>query len=176
MCHGFDPSKYTASSMFYLPAQAAAGPEASFFLVFDGDKRQAIDPYQWIDKTIINHRPEPDVAAPQFIASSEPKTFIRKDPKLVRALEAMEAEKLAHRRQNYQQRVDAALERWHEHPVGTGNDAFFQLAVALAGAGMERAEIGRTLHAEAAHAHGSKSQQERRAAIPGILRKLKCAA
>jgi hypothetical protein len=48
--------------------------------------------------------------------------------------------------------------------------------VALAGAGMERAEIGRTLHAEAAHAHGSKSQQERRAAIPGILRKLKCAA
>ena len=58
--HGFDPSKYTATSMFYLPAQAALGPHASFFLVFDGGRRQAIDPYRWIDKTIINHRPEPE--------------------------------------------------------------------------------------------------------------------
>jgi hypothetical protein len=51
-CHGFDPSKYTASSMFYLPGQAVAGPEASFFLTFEGGKRKAINPYEWIEKTI----------------------------------------------------------------------------------------------------------------------------
>jgi hypothetical protein len=27
--HGFDPSKFAACSLFYLPAQAAAGPDAS---------------------------------------------------------------------------------------------------------------------------------------------------
>ena len=40
--HGFDHTKYTAASMFYLPAQAAAGPDASFFLTFDGGKRRRL--------------------------------------------------------------------------------------------------------------------------------------
>ena len=57
--HGFDPSKFAACSLFYLPVQAAAGQDASFFMTFDGGKRQAINPYEWIDKTIIDHRPEP---------------------------------------------------------------------------------------------------------------------
>ena len=30
MLHGFDPSRYATASMFYLPAQAVAGPDASF--------------------------------------------------------------------------------------------------------------------------------------------------
>ena len=55
--HGFDPSKFAACSLFYLPVQAAAGRDASFFMTFDGGKRQAINPYEWIDKTIIDHRP-----------------------------------------------------------------------------------------------------------------------
>ena len=62
--HGFDPSKFAACSLFYLPVQAAAGRDASFFMTFDGGKRQAINPYEWIDKTIIDHRPEPEPSNP----------------------------------------------------------------------------------------------------------------
>jgi hypothetical protein len=66
--HGFDPSKFAACSLFYLPVQAAAGRDASFFMVFDGGKRQAVNPYEWIDKTIIDHRPEPE---PDQIAAAD---------------------------------------------------------------------------------------------------------
>jgi hypothetical protein len=107
--HGFDPSKYTATSMFYLPTQAASGSNASFFLVFDDDSRRAIDPYEWIDKTIINHRPEPEPAAlPTAIV---PLSFVRKDPKLTRFLQALEAERQTWGA-DYQRRVEAALDRW----------------------------------------------------------------
>jgi hypothetical protein len=60
--HGFE-WKHSAS-MYSLPAQAEAGPEASFFYVFDGGKRRAIDPFAWIDRTIINHQPPvvPEIA------------------------------------------------------------------------------------------------------------------
>jgi hypothetical protein len=170
-CHGFDSSKFTASSLFYLPAQAAVGPDASFFLTFDGGKRPAINPYQWIDKTIIDHRPEPEPAQP--VVTLAPVSIVRKDPKLTRALLAMEAQNHAHRWDNYEDRVDAAINGWRQHLKGTGNSAFFDLAVALVGAGMERAEISRTLYAEAVYAHGSQSQSDRRTAIPHILKKIK---
>jgi hypothetical protein len=171
-CHGFDPSKYNAASMFYLPAQAAAGPHASFFLVFDGGKRRAIDPYQWIDKTIINHQPEPEPPPQPAAVTSQPVSHIRKDPKLTRALLAMEAEKQARQKVNYQDRADAAVERWRQHPKATGNEEFFLLAVALAGAGMDRVEAERTLHTEAGFSHGAESQRQRRQAIPAIMKKL----
>jgi hypothetical protein len=174
LCHGFDPSKYNAASMFYLPAQAAAGPQASFFLVFDGGKRKAINPYQWIDKTIINHQPDPE-PVPGAVKSN-PASPVRKDPKLTRALLLIESEKQTHHHQHLEERIDAAIQRWHEHPKGSGNQAFFELAVALAGAGMERTEIKDTLFAEAGYAHGSESQRDRRAAIPHIMSKLRCAA
>jgi hypothetical protein len=170
--HGFDPSKYTASSMFYLPAQAVAGPEASFFLVFDGDKRRPINPYQWIDKTIINHRPDPEPVAD----APAPVSLVRKDPNLTRALLAIEAEKQAHRREDYEERVDAVITKWRQHPPGSGNHEFFMLALGLAAAGVERTEIERTLFSEAAFAHGNQSQQDRRAAIPDIMQRLRCAA
>ena len=146
--HGFDPSKYNAASMFYLPAQAAAGPEASFFLVFDGGKREAINPFEWIDKSIINHRPEPE---PEPVAAvSSPETRAKKDPKLARMVEAIEA----HHQVNYQERVDAAIQRWRQHPKGSGNEEFFRLAASLNRAGLPQNEVRRTLYDEAAFAHG----------------------
>jgi hypothetical protein len=173
-CHGFDPSKYTASSMFYLPGQAVAGPEASFFLTFDDGKRQAINPYQWIDKTIINHIPEPEPES--SVVAEEPISTLRKDPKLTRALKLMEAEQVAHRQTNYQERVEAAMQRWRHHGKGTGNYEFFVLAASLAATGMDRTEVRLMLCAESVYAHGSESQKDRRAAIPGIMNRLKCAA
>jgi hypothetical protein len=168
-CHGFDPSKYTASSMFYLPGQAAAGAHASFFLAFDGGKRRPIDPYQWIDRSIINHWSEPE-AKPLV---TEPVPTSRKDPKLTRALQLMDSEKFGHWRQS---RIEAARRRWRHHGKGTGNHEFFVLAASLSSAGLDRAEIRRTLYDEAVHAHGAGSQRDRRSSISHIVEKLKHAA
>jgi hypothetical protein len=174
--HGFDASKFTPSSLFYLPAQALAGPEASFFFEFNGGNRQPINPYQWVDQTTINHQPEPEQPVHSVVAHANPSNLIRKDPRLTRALLAFEAKEQASHQQNCQARVDAAISTWHQHPKGTGNQAFFRLAASLAGAGMGRHEIEQTLHAQAAYAHGAQSQKDRRAAIPGIMRTLRCAA
>ena len=93
-CHGFDTPKFSPSSLFYLPAQAAAGPSASFFLSLDGGVRQAIDPYRWIDKSIIDKRPEPPpvVDAAPATSGSAPPSLVRKDLKLIRLVMAIEAE------------------------------------------------------------------------------------
>lgn len=172
--HGFDTSKFTASSLFYLPAQALAGPEASFFFEFDGGNRQPINPYEWVDKTIINHQPEPVV--PPVAVPPEPKNLKRKDPKLTSFLHLFAAEKQAEHQKSFDRRVEDAISTWQQHPKGTGNQAFFQLAVSLAGAGMSRNEIEQTLHTQTAYAHGAESQRDRTAAIPGIMRTLRCAA
>ncbi len=124
---------------------------------------------------MLDRAPQTDEPEPVAAASSLP-PVVRKDPRLTRALLAIEAEKKKIHRENYQQRVEAAVDRWRQHPKETGNRAFFDLAVALFGAGIERTEIGRTLRDEAVYAHGTKSQRDRRAAIPHIMRKLKCAA
>jgi hypothetical protein len=177
-CHGFDTPKFTPSSLFYLPAQAVAGPDASFFIAYEGEPRQAIDPYRWIDKSIIDTRPEPqpEPAVEPAVGMSAPSSLVRKDPKLTRLLTAIEAEKQAHGRASYQARVAAAIDRWRQHRKGTGNHEFFVLAASLNAASMNRADIARTLHDEAAYAHGRKSQDDRRASVPAIMHKLRCAA
>jgi hypothetical protein len=176
-CHGFDTSKFTASSLFYLPAQAAAGPDASFFLVFEDGKRQPIDPYHWIDRSIIDNRPtpEPEVVVPPA-NSNVPTSLVRKDPRLTRMLLLMEAQERDQQMESQQERVKSAIERWRQHVGGTGNEEFFTLAVSLAAAGLERIEVERALSCECAYAHGSKSQRDRRAAIPAIMRRLRCVA
>ena len=156
--------------MFYLPAQAAAGPGASFFLTFDDEKRQAINPHQWIEKTIMNDQPDPE---PQEVRAITPQAAIEtKDPRLTRVRALMEADRPV----NHQERVDAAINRWRSHCKGTGNQEFFNLAVSLASAGMDRLDIGRTLQAETVHAHGPDLRRDRRAAIPTIINKLRFSA
>jgi hypothetical protein len=51
--HGFDTSKFVASSLFYLPGQAGTGPDDSFFLDFPGVE---IDPMQWVERCIVYDR------------------------------------------------------------------------------------------------------------------------
>ena len=105
-----------------------------------------------------------------------PICLIRKDPKLTRFLQAMEAERQERYGKDYQHSVEAALDRWRHHPKGSGNDEFFQLAASLLAAGMPHVEIERTLYAELPYAHGAELQRDRRADIPRIMRRLKCAA
>ena len=142
--------------------------------MFDGGRRQAIDPYRWIDKTIINHRSEPECEP--VTAATMPISLIRKDPKLTRFLQTMEADRQEREGDEYQRRVETALDRWRHHHKGSGNDEFFQLAATLSAAGMTHFEIERTLYAELTYAHGTESQRDRRAEIPRIMRRLRCAA
>jgi hypothetical protein len=164
--HGFDHTKYTAARMFYLPAQAAAGPDASFFLTFDGGKRRAINPYHWIDRTIINHRTEPQPEPVQPVQQPLPATAC---PKLMRMREMIAEEETAKAKANLVQRRSAAIERWRHALPGDGNGAFFQLGVDLRSAGMSVADIGTTLWQEASY---GRHQSERRAQIKHIMRSL----
>jgi hypothetical protein len=176
-CHGFDTSKYAASSLFYLPAQAAAGPNASFFHTFDAAKRQPINPYHWIDRSIIDKRPAPEPEIiPPAANSNVPASLERKDPKLTRMLVALAAEEQSRQTASNRARVESAIERWRQHVQGTGNEAFFRLAASLAAAGMTFSDVDATLRDEAMFAHGTKSQRDRRNSIHGIVRKLRCAA
>jgi hypothetical protein len=61
---GFD-RKHTAS-MYALPVQPVAGAEQAFFEVSDGPTRKPIDPFVWIDRTIIDHRPMAEPISKEF--------------------------------------------------------------------------------------------------------------
>ena len=164
--HGFDPSKFAACSLFYLPVQAAAGGDASFFMTFDGGKRQAINPYEWIDKTILDHRPEPEPEPVQKVRQPMPATDCRR---LRRMRELIAEEEVASAQSYRVRRQSAAIEKWRYASPGDGNGAFFQLGVDLDRAGMSPAEIDAILQQEAGYA---RHPSERRAQIKYIMRSL----
>ena len=169
--HGFDYSKFGAASMFYLPAQAAAGPDHSFFYATQGDKRMPIDPYQWVAKTVINHAPEPE---PTSSTTERSVALARKDPKLTQFLEMMASE--THHRcfPDFEHQIEQAIQRWRSHPKKTGNDEFFELAKTLARLGMSHCDLEQRLFAESHYAHGNTSLRDRRSDIPRILSWLEC--
>ena len=153
--------------MFYLPAQAAAGPDASFFLTFDGGKRRAINPYEWIDRTIINHRPEPEPAPVQPMRQPMPATVC---PRLRRMRELIAEEEAAKTKANLVQRQSAAIEKWRCAPAKGGNDAFLRLARELERTGMSLGDIDATLRQEASY---GRHPSERRAQIKYVMRSLR---
>jgi hypothetical protein len=153
--------------MFYLPAQAAAGPDASFFLTFDGGKRRAINPFEWIDRTIINHRPEPQPEPVEPVQRPMPATDC---PRLRRMRELIIEEEVAKAKADMARRQSAAVDRWRRASPGDGNGAFFQLGVHLRSAGMSDTDIQTTLAHEAGY---GRSPSERRAQIKYIMRSLR---
>ena len=165
--HGFDPSKFAACSLFYLPVQAAAGRDASFFMTFDGGKRQAVNPYEWIDKTIIDHRPEPEPEPVQTVRQSMPPA---KCLKLQRMRELIAVEEAAKANANLVQRQSAAIEKWRQASPGDGNGAFLRLGHDLDRSGMSPGVIDATLWQEASY---GRHPSERRAQIKYIMRSLR---
>ena len=165
--HGFDPSKFAACSLFYLPVQAAAGRDASFFMTFDSGRRLAINPYEWIDKTIIDHRPQPEPDPVQKARQPMPATEC---PRLRRMRELIAEEEVAGALSYRVRRQSAAIEKWRYASPGDGNGAFFQLGVDLDRAGMSPAEIDAILQQEAGSA---RHPSERRAQIKYIMRSLR---
>ena len=143
--HGFDESKFTTTASFYLPAQAKAGADASFFWAFNW-QNDLLNPYQWIDRTINDHR-EPTVMQPPVPPSDARQTLD-------------------------EAKVEKAIANWRAHGAGEGNAGFFKLAVALRHAGLRWLEAEPKLRHEALFAHGSGSAADRIRDLRGYHRKI----
>lgn len=122
--HGFDTSKFVASSLFYAPCQAADS-KGSFFIDFDEPGREAIDPELWIETDI---RRVPDAA---------PET----DTKRNSGVSGEKAEQ-----------IQEATERWRNTPRGEGHRAFYRLMQDLLRTGLTKGEIRDRLDREATYA------------------------
>ncbi len=150
-CHGFDPSKFTPSSLFYLPSQAKVGPEDSFFHIIQGEDRKPINPRAWIENI------QNDYSDPEYDEIIE-----------------------QHARSDFKEKIDrsgsnppdVALTRWRTHSQGTGHREFFILAVALCRSGMSENDARNILHEEAIHSHGRQSVRDRRREISNSIKKI----
>lgn len=143
--HGFDEGKFASTSMFYLPSQARAGKAASFFNEHNWDN-ELLNPYQWIERSIVDHR-EPVIVKPALTHSE--------------ASEQVDDAK-----------VEAANENWRTHSPGDGNTAFFKLAAAYRHAGFSWHDAEPMLRNQAQFAHGRESTAERLKDLKGYGRKI----
>jgi hypothetical protein len=127
--HGFDASKFVASSLFYAPCQAA-DPKASFFMDYDEEGRTAIDAELWIQNDIRDTEAKAEEIEGRASAISADK---------------------AHE-------IQVATNRWRSAPRGQGNRAFYRLAQDLKRAGLTKAEIRTRLEIEAMHASSPRDR------------------
>jgi hypothetical protein len=143
--HGFDEGKFTASSSFYMPAQASAGADASFFLEFNW-QNDLLNPYQWVDRSITDHR-APIIIKPPVAPPHTSQTI-------------------------NEAKVDKATAGWRAHGTGEGNAAYFKLAVALRHTGLSWPDAESRLRYEAMFSHGSGSAADRLRDLKTYRRKL----
>jgi hypothetical protein len=166
--HGFDMSKLTPSSLFYLPAQAA-NPADSFFLDYDEARRAPLDPYVWAEYASNHVLPEEDVSVAIVTTYSHPPTIpprgsvvtdLAGDHSSERASDGLAA------------RRERAIQKWRDaaSTPKIGNRKFFDLGRDLANTGMDDADIARNLHAEAGF---GRSPDQRRKQVKSILRSLR---
>jgi hypothetical protein len=173
LTHGFDMSKLTPSSLFYLPCQAQ-NPRDSFFIDHNTPGRVPLDPYRWAGYAANHHRPEPEpsatVAQPVMRSVAQPPMPPTNCPKLRRMRDLLAGEAAAKVQNDRTQRQAAAIQKWRAAPAETGNRAFFQLGVDLGSAGLSMAEIENSLRLEAENA---RHPTERRGEVNGIMRTLR---
>lgn len=119
--HGFDGSKRPATSLFYLPCQAADS-SGNIFLECSGGRRASLEPRDWIKKY---HR-EPETLCEKAVEDQS-------DPSVDWA------------------KVEAAIAAWRNSPKtpGSGNRNFFKLGLELKSAGMSQTGIKGQLWEEA---------------------------
>lgn len=128
--HGFDTSKFVASSLFYAPCQAAEHG-ASFFHDYNEPGRAAIDPELWIENDIRT-------VSPTHPVSDQGQNVI------------VSADK--------SQVIQSATDRWRSTPRGHGNKGFYRLAQDLRRAGLSNDEIRTRLDIEATYAASPKDR------------------
>ncbi len=165
--HGFDTGKFVATSVFYLPGQAA-DPAGSFFVDYAGEERGPLNVLTWLDDLIVRTEKIEKKAAKagsRENAPVPPQTNV--SPKLKLLRDGLKAS-----RQNYSsaRRVEEAIDQWRSAPKGHGHAEFFRLAARLKAAGMTVEEVEEHLHAECAFA---KSPAKRRSEIKGICKTLR---
>lgn len=142
--HGFDTTKFAASSQFYLPVQAKAGESDSFLEIYNDNQRHAINPRQWIDRTS------------QIDYEESGKTSYHPN-------------KINPERRLNSESVEKALRTWRNKTSGTGDKEFFNLALSLMNAGGTSEYLESTLNQAAAHSRSEESVGDRRRRIPGII-------
>jgi hypothetical protein len=163
LLHGFDTSKFNASSLFYLPCQAQ-NPDDSFFDEYSGEGRGELDVERWLRECIRQMRPEQE---PEPAAKTE--TF-EAATEVCSQLERVHRAVLERRSWKPEQIIDEAKAEWRGALPGTGHAAFYKLALALRRAGLDEADIRATLREEAWHA---RSPKDRRAEINDIMKSLR---
>lgn len=170
--HGFDLSKFNAASLFYLPCQAR-NPKDSFFLDHNSKGRGPLDVCQWIEKRIVDLRPK-DEPEPAVLTDTAQIPECSPETAVASKLRALQEKLLAEQDQRpagwQEKAIAAAVDKWRSAGPGEGHNAFYRLACALHGAGLDQAVIKQTLQAEAVYA---RSPNERRADIKDILRALR---
>lgn len=174
-CHGFDESKFVATSMFYLPCQARH-PKGSFFTDFGvrDPWRGPLSVHDWLDHVIGKWKPEPEIVPvlplteasivlPNPAPTSSPPT----------RLQALREQLQQDHRQSVtgrqEEKVARAIEAWRSTPSGSGHHALFCLGAALWRAGLAPHEVRLKLQEEVMFAI---SPWERRGEISGIIKKL----
>ncbi len=168
LLHGFDLSKLTSSSLFFLPSQAEHS-DGSVWLDFNDDARHALEPDHFAERVIHLGEPAPEPVPSIFrLPRKEPQKASEAMLALRAALVAQAAEKAPESRQNA---VERAIEAWQSEGCrkGHGHHGFFILASSLRRAGMEVAEIEAELQAQA---RWSSSPAERRGEIGALIRKV----
>ena len=157
--HGFDRSKFTPSSMFYLPSRPKVGEP--FFKDFNDDLRGPLDVPRWIETSILDLNPKP------IVVPRVDKTLEGRSPAVRKLLVALRDTDTGTIYGVNRQAVDRALEDWHYTPRGEGNKQFFVLGSRLQDAGMELDEIEQTLRAE--YTSSGSSSIDRRNQIRSII-------
>jgi len=162
---GLDMSKRTPSSFFYAPCRPLTkkGTEYTFFIDTSWsqpcwDVVKAIDNMILVDVEYIETNPVMNKASDKMKAL--------RDKLMNPVIDDGQAAIMQ------QKKIDAAEQAWKEsqYQAGTGNDAFFKLAVSLKNANLDMIEIERKLRDNAMFAH---SPSERRNQIPSIKSSLK---
>ena len=101
--HGFDLSKFVPNSLFYAPSQAKDLAH-SFFKEFKSDGREALDPYFYVNTSILNEPDEEPVAVPIPV------------PAVAVGTDLNEATRMMTR----EQKIDRALDIYIHTPRGCG--------------------------------------------------------
>lgn len=120
--HGIDPSKFTANSLFYMPAQSSSGATGSFFDDYKGGSRLPLNVDLWLQRIVADEDelPEEDGLI-QLAPISE----------LVKLRHALlhSGSSAGNSTQHDQVEVDAAMKWYKEIPDGAGRHSGFFNAV-----------------------------------------------
>lgn len=174
--HGFDESKFVASSLFHLPRTPAAGPEHTFFIDHNEAGREPLNPYTWIDRSLPEDQAQTTPAKPvgtsyrPSITALMDITASTKNPALRALRQRLLAERIGEDGTQRLRKIDEARTNFRQAPKGSGHSAFFRMAAQIKAAGVPMMDLETMLHEEARMAH---SPQERRAEIPSIMTRMR---